>query len=193
MQTRTPPFPSIPFIYVYIPLTPHPFTPRVVDTLTSGQMPWTIIRPSGFFNDMTEIFDMAAKGRVWLIGKGAGKFNPIHGDDLADFIVQKLEDEDAAGKHFPVGGPELLTQRQVGELAFTALNSPPKINTTPKCLVPLAAKVVMPFNKNLGSFLAMLGLLGSGEDTVAPQTGVHRLGDFFREYLASNESLKANR
>ena len=171
----------------------HPFTPRVVDTLARGQMPWTIIRPSGFFNDMTEIFDMAAKGTVWLIGNGMGKFNPIHGADLADFTVQKLEDAEAVGKHFPVGGPELLTQRQVGELAFTALNSQPKIKTTPKWLVPLAAKVVMPFNKNLGSFLAMLGLLGSGADNVAPQTGVHRLGDFFKEYLSNNESLKANR
>ena len=142
---------------------------------------------------MTEIFDMAAKGSVWVIGDGKDKFNPIHGADLADFTVQKLEDEEAAGKQFPVGGPELLTQRQVAGLAFAALNSPPKIKTTPKWLVSLAAKMVMPFNKNLGSFLAMLGLLGSGQDTVAPQTGVHRLGDFFKEYLASSESLKANR
>ena len=43
---------------------------RVVDALRAGSTPWTVIRPSGFFNDMSEILGMARRGRVWIRGRG---------------------------------------------------------------------------------------------------------------------------
>ena len=161
---------------------------QVVEALREGDMPWTIIRPSGFFNDMIEFLDMAEKGTAWLIGKGDSGLNPIHGADLAEYIVDRLEDDSAAGQEFPVGGPETLSQREVAFLAFSALGTPPRIRTTPSWLVPLAAKMVIPFNVNLGSFLAMLGALNDMADTHAPVTGVHRLGDFFQETVAKGQA-----
>jgi uncharacterized protein YbjT (DUF2867 family) len=158
---------------------------QVVEALKQGDMPWTIIRPSGFFNDMTEFLDMARKGTVWMIGKGESRFNPIHGADLAEYIVDRLEEQRAQGKEFPVGGPEALSQREVAELAFLALGNPPRIRSTPGWLVPLVARIILPFNVNLGSFLAMLGALSSKADATAPSTGVHRLSDFFREHLTT--------
>jgi uncharacterized protein YbjT (DUF2867 family) len=161
---------------------------QVVEALRQGDTPWTIIRPSGFFNDMIEFLDMAAKGTAWLIGKGDSGFNPIHGADLAEYIVDRLEEQSAAGQEFPVGGPETLSQREVAELAFSALGKQPKIRSTPGWLVPMVAKMVIPFNVNLGSFLAMLGALSSKADATAPGTGVHRLGDFFQEHLATGQT-----
>ena len=158
---------------------------QVVEALRQGDMPWTIIRPSGFFNDMIEFLDMAKKGTVWLIGRGESGFNPIHGADLAEYIADRLEGESAAGKEFPVGGPETLSQIEVAALAFSALGKQPRIRSTPSWLVPMAARIILPFNVNLGSFLAMLGELSSKADATAPSTGVHRLGDFFQEHLAT--------
>ena len=158
---------------------------QVVDALRRGDTPWTIIRPSGFFNDMTEFLDMAQKGTAWLIGKGDSGFNPIHGADLAEFIVDRLEQQSAVGEEFPVGGPETLNQMELAELAFSALGKEPRIRTTPSWLVPLVARMILPFNVNLGSFLAMLGELSRKADATAPSTGVHRLGDFFQEHLAT--------
>jgi uncharacterized protein YbjT (DUF2867 family) len=167
---------------------------QVVEALKHGDMPWTIIRPSGFFNDMIEFLDMAKKGTAWLIGKGESRFNPIHGADLAEYIVDRLEQESTAGKEFPVGGPETLSQIEVAELAFSALGKQPRIHSTPSWLVPVAARIILPFNVNLGSFLAMLGDLSSKADATAPGTGVHRLGDFFQEHLATGgTALRAKR
>jgi uncharacterized protein YbjT (DUF2867 family) len=157
-------------------------------------MPWTIIRPSGFFNDMVEFLDMAKKGTAWLIGKGESRFNPIHGADLAEYIVDRLEEESAAGKEFPVGGPETLSQIELAELAFSVLGKQPRIRSTPSWLVPMAARIILPFNVNLGSFLAMLGDLSRKADAIAPSAGVHRLKGFFQEHLETGGTgLRAKR
>ena len=166
---------------------------QVVDALKQSEIPWTIIRPSGFFNDMSEVLDMANRGTAWLIGKGTSHFNPIHGADLAEYIVDRLEEENAIKAEFPIGGPEILNQAQVAELAFSALRKKPQIRTTPGWLVPMIARLILPFNVNLGSFLAMLGHL-SKTDATAPATGKHHLGDFFQEYLEKDGvSLQAKR
>jgi uncharacterized protein YbjT (DUF2867 family) len=120
--------------------------------------------------------------------------NPIHGADLAEYIVDRLEEESAAGKEFPVGGPETLSQIQVAELAFSAIEKQPRIRHTPAWLLPMVARFILPFNVNLGSFLAMLGDFNSRGDATAPSTGVHRLGDFFKEHLATaGTELRAKR
>ena len=63
---------------------------RVVDALRASKMRATVVRPNGFFNDMREMFDMAKRGRVWLVGSGAGRFNPIHGADLATATAEAI-------------------------------------------------------------------------------------------------------
>ncbi len=59
-------------------------------------MAWTIIRPSGFFNEMTEIFNMARWRRVWATG-GHGRFRPIDGADLAELCRDAVGRVDAYG------------------------------------------------------------------------------------------------
>ena len=167
---------------------------QVVDAVSQGPVPWTIIRPAGFFNDMVEFLDMAAKGTAWLVGKGDSRFAPIHGADLATYIVDRLEDDAAEAREFPVSGPELLTQREIAELAFSALNQSSRIKATPDWLVPMLAKLVIPFNVNMGSFLAMLAAMAGEQDTAAVSTGEHFLADFYREQLASaDRDLRAGR
>ena len=158
---------------------------QVVDRLRESDLVWTIVRPSGFFNDLTEILEMAAKGTVWLIGDGNAPLNPIHGADLAEFIVERLVDPSAAWREFPVGGPDLLSQTEIAELAFAALGTEARIHPSPRWLMPAIAKCVMPFNGNLGSFLAMLGALGTSQNVSAPQRGSRRLGDFFERCVES--------
>jgi hypothetical protein len=52
---------------------------------------------------------MAKKGRVYLIGDGQSRMNPIHGEDLAHFCVQSLSE---VNQSLDVGGPETLTYEQ---------------------------------------------------------------------------------
>ena len=55
-----------------------------VTVLKASGMEYTVVRPTGFFSDMGEYMKMAKKGRVYLIGKGDNRINPIHGADLAE-------------------------------------------------------------------------------------------------------------
>ncbi|MGD9329084.1 MAG: SDR family oxidoreductase, partial [Cyclobacteriaceae bacterium] len=63
---------------------------RFADELISSGIDYAIIRPNGFFSDITEVLNMAREGKVYLIGDGLYKSNPIHGQDLAEFIVDKM-------------------------------------------------------------------------------------------------------
>ena len=53
---------------------------------------------------------MAQKGKVYLFGDGNFRGNPMHGRDLAGFIVEKM---DCMETELEVGGPDLLTQNQI--------------------------------------------------------------------------------
>ena len=69
-----------------------------------------IVRPNGFFSDMSEFFNMAKRGRVYLFGNGQCRGNPIHGEDLARACVERLGSN---GGEFDIGGPEILTQNEI--------------------------------------------------------------------------------
>ena len=88
-----------------------------------------IIRPNGFFSDMTEFLKMAKKGTVNLFGDGNFRMNPIHGADLAKVCVNALESNDQA---IEIGGPEVFTHNEIAELAFKVLNKKPKIKYMPE-------------------------------------------------------------
>ncbi|MGH2505706.1 MAG: SDR family oxidoreductase, partial [Ktedonobacterales bacterium] len=81
---------------------------RFIDTLQSSGIPWTVLRPTGFFNDMEIIFKQARRGRVIQVGDGATRMNPLHPDDLADAVIRSIENPAARDTTTEVGGPDRL-------------------------------------------------------------------------------------
>jgi uncharacterized protein YbjT (DUF2867 family) len=156
----------------------------VVDALAGSKLAWTILRPSGFFNDMQDFFRMAQKGTGWLVGDGSFRMNPVHGADLAAEVVRCIGDRSARGKAFDVGGPDVLTYREILELAFAALGRAPRFRSLPAWTLSSLAAVVGIVNPTVADlmrsvrFLAELG-------GVAPPHGTHHLADFFRELAAA--------
>jgi uncharacterized protein YbjT (DUF2867 family) len=145
----------------------------------------TVIRPTGYFSDISEYFKMAQSGRAYLIGKGENRFNPIHGADLAEVCVaavDNLADEVAAG------GPSVYSQREIAELAFTALHKSPKIYTIPIGLARTAVKLTRIFNAHTADLFDFF-VSGAELDMVAPQSGRRSLDAYFRE-LATNRTGK---
>lgn len=117
---------------------------RFVEALKASEVQHIIIRPSGFFSDMTEFLDMAAKGRVYIFGDGSLKVNPISGIDLAKVCADKLG---AINLELNVGGPKVYTQKEIAELAFSSLAKPTRITYIPLWLAGLAKRslsLVMP-------------------------------------------------
>ncbi|MFK8023918.1 MAG: SDR family oxidoreductase [Ilumatobacter sp.] len=147
---------------------------RVVDRLRSGSMSTTIIRPTGFFNDMGFFRDMAERGRVWLIGNDQTQLNPIHGADLADVVREALASGDTADRS--VGGPDVMTQAAIARAAFEATGRPSKVTSVPSRLVRAIGKIITPLNPNAGANLQMFALMGE-HDMVGEACRAHPLVD----------------
>jgi len=148
-----------------------------VRALMISLIPYTIIRPSGYFSDISEYFKMAESGRVYLIGNGENRLNPIHGADLAKVCV------DAVGSlnvGIPAGGPAIFSQREIAELAYSALEKPPKISIIPLGLAKVVVRLVRPFSRHTADLFDFF-VTGAEHDMLAPQYGDRKLRDYFQE------------
>lgn len=149
---------------------------RFVDALKASGLEYTVIRPSGFFSDLREVLYMAEKGRVVLFGNGESKLNPIHGADLAEVCVRAIAQKE---KEISVGGPDILTQNEIAEMALCAWNKPANIVHLPgwiRLLILHTAKIFLPGQK-FGPLEFFLTLMA--RDSIATRHGTHRLQDFF--------------
>jgi uncharacterized protein YbjT (DUF2867 family) len=145
---------------------------RFVSELQASGIDYCIIRPTGFFVDMAEFYNMALKGRVYLFGDGSYQSNPIHGEDLAKVCVDAIN---GSANEIEVGGPEILTQTEIAEIAFETINKPVKITYIPdwvRRMVLKAAKLILSPNKfgPLEFFLSVLVM-----DMTAPRYGKQTL------------------
>ena len=155
-----------------------------VDVLKASGMDYAIIRPTGFFSDMTEFYRMANRGRVYLFGRGHKKVNPIHGADLAVTCSDAAEGE---RQEIDVGGPEVLTYREVAALALQVQGKQVKISSVPVLLMKAIISATRVFNRHQAELLAFM-TTAMTSNVVAPRTGTRKLGAYFDE-LAWKESL----
>ena len=151
---------------------------KFVDALKSSGLNYTIVRPNGFFSDMKDFLQMAKSGRVYLFGSGHQKFNPIHGEDLANAIVETLDD---TNKELTIGGPDVLSLNDISKLALRALNKPIKMLHLPDYLRKLTLWSLRTFTsvKTYGPIEFFLTLMA--EDNIAPTYGKYHLKDFYTE------------
>jgi NADH dehydrogenase len=139
----------------------------------------TIIRPSVVFGPEDEFFNrFAALARISpvlpLIGGGHTKFQPVFVGDVAQTIVAALEGRAAAAEApYELGGPEVLTMREVMErvLAYTMRSRP---------LVPLPFWLA----KLQGAFLQWLP---------NPPLTVDQVRLLERDNVVSDAAIKAGR
>jgi uncharacterized protein YbjT (DUF2867 family) len=151
---------------------------KFVDALKASGLNYTIIRPNGFFSDMKDFLQMAKSGRVYLFGSGEQKFNPIHGKDLANFMINNL---DEYHKELSIGGPNVLSHNDVSRLALNACEKPIKICHLPDWMRKLSIWSLRSFTsvKTYGPIEFFLTLMA--EDQIAQTYGKHHLKEYFEE------------
>ena len=149
-----------------------------VDELRASRIEHAVLRPTGYFSDLGEVFEMARRGRVWLIGSGKRRVNPIHGADLAAACADAIEED--AGGEIDIGGPETMTWEEVAARAFDVLKRPAKVTRVPEWLMWSAVRLVRLFSRHRGELLAFFTTMAT-TDVVAPATGGHTLEDHFRQ------------
>ena len=148
-----------------------------VTALKASGVDYTVMRPTGFFSDMGEYLKMAKRGRVYLIGRGHNRINPIHGADLAAACVDAV---DGTAQEIDLGGPDVLTHREIAHLAFAALGARPRVSVVPVGVMRSVVALTKVFNRHQGELLAFFTHAMTG-DNAAPTAGCRRLEDHFQE------------
>jgi uncharacterized protein YbjT (DUF2867 family) len=148
-----------------------------VAALKASGLDYAVVRPSGFFSDLEELYQMAGRGRVYLFGRGDRRVNPIHGADLAARCADLLEVE---REEIDVGGPEVLTWREIAELALRARGRPIRITAIPLWVVTLMIFVTRLFSRHRAGLLAFFATAAT-RDAVGPASGSRTLGEHFRQ------------
>ncbi|MEO0561757.1 MAG: SDR family oxidoreductase [Chloroflexota bacterium] len=151
--------------------------------LAASGLRYTVIRPTGYFSDLGAFLDMARSGRVYLLGNGKQRINPIHGADLAQVSVNAVEMTET---DINVGGTEAFTWDEIAKLALHTIGTKPQITHLPIPMLRLGLGVLRPFmwhNTQLWDFFVSSAALTS----VAPQTGTHRLADHYVALAAQTD------
>lgn len=154
-----------------------------VEQLIKSGLEYCIIRPNGFFSDMTEFYTMAKKRRAYLFGGGGLKTNPIHGEDLAAVCVEAIDKPD---QEIKIGGPETLTHNEIAAVAFEVLGIKPKITHIPNWVRVTILKMVRLFlgSKVYGPIEFFMTVMAM--DMVAPEYGRHTLREYFTNLNHTN-------
>jgi uncharacterized protein YbjT (DUF2867 family) len=154
---------------------------KVVADLKQSGLEYRIVRPCGYFSDMGALYDMASKGRAFLVGEGNNRMNPIHGRDLAEVCVDTAEGDEL---EVEAGGPDIMTQREAAALAFEVVGKPAKITVIPmwlaRCLVKLIGFLSTQFG-DLADFIVTAGEI----DGVGPKRGTTTLKSYFESLHAA--------
>lgn len=151
--------------------------------LASEQLTPYVIRPNGFFSDLEEIYEMASKGKVYLFGKGDVRVNPIHGEDLANYCLDVIDNQRGnKAREFDVGGPEVLSTEQMAKLAFQALGKQDRITMLPefirKFALYLSKKLPEKWGGPIEFFLTMME-----QDAIAPCYGSKTLAQHYADLI----------
>lgn len=144
-------------------------------TLSVAEINSQIINPPAYFSDMTEVLAMARRGLVTVL-RPTARINPIHGADLAAYVVDRME-EGRTGT-WDVGGPDVLSWRELAHLAFDAVGKRSHILTVPAWALPPALRLTGLFSPRLADTARFMAW-NMTRDCVAPTTGTHHLADFY--------------
>lgn len=149
---------------------------RFVGELRSSGISYTVVRPTGIFSAFAEILEFARKGPVPVLGDGGAQSNPVHEADVALAAINALE---AGPAEISIGGPDILTRRQIAEEAFRALRKKPRVMPMPVGVFGLLTKLMSlgsPRKKELFEFVKAVAVT----DCVAPKLGQQRLAGYLR-------------
>ncbi len=151
---------------------------KFVDYLKDSGLEYLIVRPTVFFPEMENYLTMAAGGRVFLYGNGERRLNPIHGKDLAKVIVDSA---DTDLQEVEAGGPDILTQNEMAEMAFRTFGMPVKIRHLPNLLrlLVLDAARIFVKKRNYGTIEYFMTTMMM--DMEAPAYGEHHLEDYYHQ------------
>ena len=144
-----------------------------------------VVRATGFQGTLTMLVDLARAGLIALPGSGNVRTNPIAESDLAAVLADQATADLAPGSvhTIEVGGPEVLTRRQIAEAAFTAIGTRPRILPIPTGAMRIGAGALRPVHPRIAALTSFFAWLHD-HDGIAPAVGTTTLSETFRAYAS---------
>jgi divinyl chlorophyllide a 8-vinyl-reductase len=174
------------------------------DLIESG-LRYSIVRPTAFFKSLSGQVERVKRGKPFLIfGDGTlTACKPISDGDLANYLLDCLDDEKRWNRVLPIGGPgNAITPRQQGERLFSLLGRRPRFQRVPVrmldvgiALLDIAGRVLPRLAEKaelarIGRYYATESMLvlntetGRYEENATPATGSETLFDFYSRLIA---------
>lgn len=154
---------------------------RFVAALRESRLPYTIVRPTGFFSDVTAYVTMARRGLVVLFGDGTTQINPISGRDVAAACADAIC---GSRSEIRIGGPEAFSYNSIAEMAFRVLRKRPRVWHLPDWQGDMLARLVRTITPlSVGGPLEFV-LAVTRRDMIAPRFGHDRLEAFLEQIEA---------
>lgn len=120
---------------------------RAEGAVRDSGMTWTIIRPSWVYGPRDRSLNrFALLARllpfVPLTGPGKNRVRPVHVDDVARAVALSLTSPDAANQVFEIGGPQLLSMRQIVRTMLEVMGKRRLVLPAPQAFVKLGAALL---------------------------------------------------
>jgi len=147
----------------------------------------TILRPSVVFGPEDDVVNrFAALARMMpvlpLFGGGATKLQPVYVGDVAAAVVNALAGAEAAGRTFELGGPEVMTLRELAAYVSTTTGRN-------RGLVP----VPFPVARAIASMTQIAGALTLGKFPKALTTSPDQIELLRHDNVVSGEAIADHR
>lgn len=156
-----------------------------VSKLQNSGLPYTVVRPTGFFYLFAEIWKMAQRGVMPLMGNGEARTNPIDERELARFCVEAIA---AKELEKAVGGPESFRRRDIATLAARSTGRRVRFLQVPAGVMRTLIKPVRWVDQRLYETLDF-GVYINTVEVVAPAYGTRTLSEFFAGLAQTNGHL----
>lgn len=155
---------------------------RVAEAMTD--VDGAVVRPTGFFSAITSAFlPMAKRGRMFDVGDGRARTNPISEHDLAEIVVEVALGGDGP-RDVSVGGPEVMSRRDMLERIAGAAGYRAKVTGMPLALCKLNAALLRAVHPRMGQFVQFVVGLAQ-HDVIAPACGTTKLADYVAQSFVS--------
>jgi divinyl chlorophyllide a 8-vinyl-reductase len=136
--------------------------------LIASGVTYSIVRPTAFFKSLSGQVDRVKRGKPFLVF-GNGELTackPISDPDLANYLVDCLDNPALHNRVLPIGGPgDAITPKQQGEQLFALLGKPPRFTHVPVAL--------------LDGVVAVLGALGRVVPGLAAKAELAKIGRYY--------------
>ncbi len=177
--------------------------------LAESGLTYSIVRPTAYFKSLVGQVGRVKKGKSFLLF-GDGKLTackPISDPDLANYLVDCLDDGALQNKILPIGGPgPAITLLEQGEFLFKILDRKPRFQSVPasflskiaavldglgKIIPPLAAKAEL---ARIGHYYATESMLvlnaetGEYDADATPETGSDTLFEYLQRLIDGTET-----